>query len=524
MSREASLDDRSRSAVLSRLPENWRLPIGRLVVAWVCLIGLTHRDWATMADKWWNVSTYNHVLFVPLIVGWLVWIRRHEIVQLTPAPWWPGLVATAGALFLWLLGSIAGVNSASQLGAVAALQASLITLLGPRIAAAMLFPLGFMLFLVPFGDEILPALQMITAELVIAFTHWSGIPAVIDGVFIDTPVGLFEVAEECSGVKFLVAMLALGALVAHTCFSSWKRRAVFLAAAVILPILANGVRAWGTIYIAQSQGIQFAEGFDHIFYGWVFFALVVIVLLASAWRWFDRSPDDLGPDITAIENSQLLAELSRWTAGGNTALTAILVLGLMFALWATLASSVEARTPEQIAFPTVPGWERVDYTPAVSWEPRAAGADHRLLGRYRNAAGQEVDVFVAIYSAQGEGRDASAAGEGALRPATPWRWLSPGVSRPTARADYLLAYGSVKRLAETSYRSGDLTTGSNARLKLSTMRSRLLLQPKPTILTILSVEGEEGAHSARDPAEAIAAFRSALNDQGKWVDRIAGIQ
>ncbi len=520
MPREAAFRNWRSAAWLDRIPQMWRVPLVRICLAWAGLIGLTLRDWATMADKWWNISTYNHVLFVPIIVGWLVWTRRAELARLEPAPWWPGMAAIAGSLFLWLLGFIAGANSASQLGAVFMLLASVVTLLGPRVSAAMAFPLGFMLFLVPFGDELVPALQMITAKLVIQLTHLSGIPAVIEGVFIDTPAGLFEVAEACSGVKFLVAMIALGALVAHTCFRRWKRRALFLAAAIILPILANGVRAWGTIYIAQSQGIEFAAGFDHIFYGWIFFALVVFTLLTAAWRWFDRSPDDLGPDVAALERSPILAALSRLTMRGNGALGAILGLGLLASLWATLASGAEARLPESIALPAVPGWELVDYAPTAAWEPRAAGADHRLLGRYRSSAGQEVDVFIAVYSGQGEGREASAFGEGALTPDTAWRWLEPGISNARVRADYLLAFGRVKRLAETSYRSGNLTTGSAARLKLRAMQSRLLLRREPTILAILSAEQTEGQATA----QSIAAFRKSMGDEGEWMDRIAGLR
>jgi exosortase len=163
---------------------------------------------------------------------------------------------------------------------------------------------------VPFGDEIVPALQAITAEMAVALTHVSGIPATIDGVFIDTPAGLFEVAEACSGVKFLVAMVALGTLVAHLCFASWRRRVPFMAAAVIVPVLANGVRAWGTIYIAQSQGVEFAAGFDHIVYGWIFFALVMVAVLGASWGFFDRSPDDPLIDVAAIEASPLLARLA----------------------------------------------------------------------------------------------------------------------------------------------------------------------------------------------------------------------
>src|SRR5690606_8601613 len=122
-------------------------------------------------------------------------------------------------------------------------QLAVLGLLGPRVAAAVLFPLAYMLFLVPFGDELIPALQMVTAKLAVALTHASGIPAQVDGIFIDTPVGLFRVAEACSGVKFLVAMIALGTLVAHLCFASSRRRAVFMAAAIMVPVLANGVRA-----------------------------------------------------------------------------------------------------------------------------------------------------------------------------------------------------------------------------------------------------------------------------------------
>jgi len=216
----------------------------------------------------------------------------------------------AGGALAWLTGTSLGINTASQLGAVMLLQASVVLILGPRAAAGLLFPLAYMLFLVPFGDELVPALQAMTADMAVALTHASGIPATIDGVFIDTPVGLFEVAEACSGVKFLVAMIALGTLVAHLCFASWKRRALFMAAAMIVPVLANGVRAWGTIYIAQSQGIEFAAGFDHIVYGWIFFALVMIGVLGTSWRFFDRSPDDPLIDADAIEASPLLARLA----------------------------------------------------------------------------------------------------------------------------------------------------------------------------------------------------------------------
>jgi exosortase A len=292
-------------------PEAWRTPLLRLSLAWMGLVALAWSDWSEMARQWWDASTYNHILLVPPILVWLVRQRWSELAKLAPQAWWPGLLLFVGGLLGWLGGTAAGINTASQLGAVVMLQGAVAALLGPRVVAGLLFPLGYMFFLVPFGDEMVPALQAVTAEMAVALTHASGIPAVIDGVFIDTPAGLFEVAEACSGVKFLVAMVALGTLVAHLCFASWKRRALFMLAAVVVPVLANGVRAWGTIYIAQSQGIEFAAGFDHIVYGWIFFAVVMAIVLGASWRFFDRSPDDPLIDAAALEASPLLARLAR---------------------------------------------------------------------------------------------------------------------------------------------------------------------------------------------------------------------
>lgn len=510
----------ARELLISRIRAAWRGPLARLALAWLALVLLTARDWLTMVEKWWTISTYNHVLFVPLIIGWLVWNRRRELAELSPRAWWPGLVLLGGALFLWLLGTLASFNSASQLGAVLALQSVVLATLGPRVATGLLFPLGYMLFLVPFGDELVPALQMITADIVIWLTHLSGIPAVIDGVFIDTPVGLFEVAEACSGVQFLVAMLALGVLIAQTCFRRWLRRAAFLVFALALPILANGVRAWGTIYIAQFQGIEFAEGFDHIVYGWVFFAFVVAVLLAVSWRWFDRDPEEASIDPEALRRSALLGRLERASLAPNTALGGVLAIAVAFGLWASFAARAEAPMPPQIALPEVPGWERVAYEPAIAWEPRASGAAHRLMARYRNAAGDEVDVFYALYPAQDDTRDASAYGEGALVPGTPWRWVEPGHGSAEANRDVLLAHGELVRLAETSWRTGDLTTGSAARFKLATMRDRLLLRRRPTMTLILSVEERPVPEAAR----IVDQFAAAMGDRGAWMDRAAGLR
>ena len=497
----------------------WRAALTRLSVVWCALIAVFFSDWSSMADQWWNISTYNHILLIPVIVAWLVWQRLQGLMRVEPAVWWPGLLLVAGAAMIWLVGAFSGLSAARQLGAVALLVGSTAAILGIRASTALAFPLGYMLFLVPFGDVLVPSLQMITARIAIWLVGLTGIPATIDGVFINTPVALFEVAEACSGVRFLVAMIAFGVLVANVCFVSWQRRTAFLAVCVVVPILANGVRAWATIFAAQFIGVEVATGFDHIIYGWVFFALVLTLIIWVSWRFFDRPVGDAFVDADRINQSPLLTGLADMRIGLAPLVTGIALIVAGSQAWAYAADRLEAEMPGRIYLPEVQGWHRVDYAPAVWWEPRARGADHRLLGRYADKQGREVDVFFALYASQREGNEAGGFGQGALMPESQWSWQSPGPAMGAAKSDRLYAGGNVERLALTWYRTGDLLTGSNARLKAAILQDKLALRARPVTVLILSAEERKGK-SAED---AIAAFRSAIGPTGEWMDRVAGI-
>jgi exosortase A len=491
----------------------------QLAAVWLTLLAIFSYDWAAMFDQWWNSSTFNHILLIPLIIGWLVQQRLDQLAKLESRNWWPGLVLFGGAVLLWVLGAAAGLAVIRQLGAVGVLIASALAILGPRVGAGLAFPLGYMLLLVPFGDELVPALQMITAKITIALVHLSGIPAVIDGVFINTPAGLFEVAEACSGVKFLIAMFAFGVLVANVCFVSWWRRLAFMPLSLVVPVLANGLRAWGTIFAAQFVGVEKAAGIDHIIYGWVFFGIVIALTLALAWKWFDRASDAPLIDADAINASPLLARLEAMATRPAIAIVLLALLLLGGKLWVAQADALAAPLPKQIFLAPVSGWQQIDYKPREAWQPRATGAEHRLLGRYADARGNQVDVFYALYAAQGPGRKASGFGEGALTPESGWSWHSAGPAVANAKSDRLVALHTA-RIAETYYRSGNLLTGSASRLSLGTMQSRLLLRARPTVLLILSAEERPG----RSAADALNAFRQSAGPLDQWIDRTAQLR
>ena len=345
-----------RTALLSRLPDDWQMPFMRLVTAWVVLLLLFLPTWAEMAHQWWNISTYNHILLVPAIIAWLVSLRLRELTLLEPQAWWFGLVPMSAFLLAWLLGDSAGLNIVAQGAVVGMLASSVILLLGPRVFAALLFPMAFLFFLVPFGDEIIPALQQVTAKLCVALIHMSGVPATIDGIYIDTPAGLFRVAEACSGVKFLIAMTALSTLVAHLGFRSWPKRIVFMVFATALSVIGNGVRAWGTVYIAQYQGMEFAAGFDHIVYGWVFFAVLMTAALGAGWRFFDRPADDVFIDAAGLNDSTFMAILDRFSGRGWHVLCVFGLIVLTVVGWSSAARTLDQPAPLRIDFQDAQGW------------------------------------------------------------------------------------------------------------------------------------------------------------------------
>ncbi len=477
---------------------NWTRQLTTLAAVIIAILTLFSSDALAMADQWWNSSTYQHCLFILPITAWLIWQRRAEVAPIAPAAWAPGLILLAAAALAWLVGEAGGASLIRHAALIAMIQASVLTILGPAVTRALLFPLFYLVFLIPFGDEFVPLLQTVTAKIVIALVHLSGLKAQIDGVFITTDAGWFEVAEACSGVKFLVAMIAYGALVANVCFKSWARRAAFMALCLVAPVLANGVRAFATIYAAHLTSVETATGFDHIVYGWFFFAIVMVLVVLAGWRFFDRQLGEPWLPGYRPMNFRVAARLP-------VAFAAIGVASLPVVWIATVVAAGRAELPHAVDLPQVPGWTRIGIT-GVPWYPRFDGADHRLFGRYGDGKGHEVDIAVALYGWQGHGREVIAFGQGAADPEGKWKWSANLPAPPGGKAERIMGPAKLARTAFTYYVLGGTTTGDTMTVKLTTLGARLIGGDQRAAVLILSAEDRPG----KPAREALDAFAAAL--------------
>jgi len=484
----------------------WQRHLGALALLSAAILVIFWRDAADMAGIWWHSSTFTHCLLMVPMIGWLVSQRIDLLRPLTPTFWWPALVWMAGAGLVWLVGEAAGVGLFRQLGLLLMLQGAVGAALGEKLVRGLLFPLGYALLLVPFGEELVPLLQTFTAHISVFLLHLSGISAEMEGVFITTPAGFFEVAEECSGVNFLVAMLAYAVFAAHLCFKSWTRRIVFVAAALATTILANALRAYGTMVAAEIWGIEAAGGIDHIFYGWIFFGLVIAIVMLVAWRWFDRPANDVAVYVTGLGGTP------RFAGSAKAVLPMAIAIPLVFAGWAWLVGGRAAPLPETMTVEPPRGWS-VASAEGMAWTPRFDGADQRLLRHFVDAEGRRVTVAIGGYERQAEGREVVAFGQGAVDPDGQWAWSASLHSVEGAKTERLLHPGPVLRAAATWYVVGGAVTGDPRRAKLAGLKARLLGSEPRALSLIISSEERRGGRDAIEDFVSASGGAKAMADR-----------
>jgi len=279
------------------------------------------------------------------------------------------------------------------------IPALVLALAGRDVARALAFPLAFLLLAVPVGDAFIPRLMDWTADFTVATLRLTGIPVYREGTSFSIPSGNWSVVEACSGLRYLIASVTVGVLYAYLNYRKLWKRLFFIGLAVLVPLAANGVRAYLIVMIGHLSGMKLAVGIDHLIYGWIFFGLVMLLLFWLGLFWRDpvrrAADEEVVPRRAAPSSSAALA---------GSAVAALAIA----AAWPLYAAHLE-RANGAIGAPVLArpagaaGWSS-ETLPLTDWRPRYSGAAASSFEVYRKGD-RAVALYVGYYRGQRKGAE-----------------------------------------------------------------------------------------------------------------------
>lgn len=254
----------------------WLVVCGAFLAAYLPAVTNLVRAWSQSEDH-----SYGFAI-VPL-AAYLVWSRRAVLRETPVRGSWVGLLVATGSLALYLAAAKGGVQTLVSLSMVFFLWGAVIFLFGFALFRACLFPLLFLLLMVPVPSQITALLTIPLQLLVTKVSIWLaaliGTPVYSEGNIINLPRGSFEVVQACSGLRSIMTMLTLGALIAFLTLRSTALRVVLFLSAVPIAIAVNILRVFTLIATFHFLGLDLSQGPIHTVLGLAVFGMALGLFL-----------------------------------------------------------------------------------------------------------------------------------------------------------------------------------------------------------------------------------------------------
>ena len=339
---------------------------------------------------WMGSNTYTHGMFVIPISLYFIYQRWPFVLASVPKPSYFTVIPMLLLQALWLLGYAADIELFKHAAIFGMLPCFIIMFFGWSIARVLWFPLIFIVFAIPIGEELIPYFQVITADISVKLLQLTGVPIYRDGLFITIPEGSFEVAEACSGIRFFIACIFMGVIISYVNYKVIWKRVAFLAFSVVLPIIANGIRVYGTIMVGHLIDMKYVSAADHLVYGWGFFAFIVLILVTSSRLGADQV-DERAEGVAIGPSGELLMH-DNW-AHQNWILIAVLSMLPILLTYATYNMSPKEKSFITLDISNQPGQTspELDY---ASWVPQFVKPTFVHLGYVNDS----FDYYVAGYA------------------------------------------------------------------------------------------------------------------------------
>jgi exosortase C (VPDSG-CTERM-specific) len=254
-------------------------------------------------------EVHSYVLLIPLVTAYLISIRWHILSRELSSAWGFAAVlalAGGGALFVSQYFTGLGKNDYFTLMALSFVSfviAGAFLFLGRKWAQSAMFPLFFLLFMIPLPEATVDFLENASKQASAEVANWlflmSGTPFLRAGTIFELPGITITVAKECSGIRSSLVLVITSLLAANMFLRTTWRRAALVAAVIPLGLLRNGFRILVISLLCVHIGPEMIHSVIHRRGGPVFFVLSLVPLFVMLWL-FRRSEMKRQADTASI--------------------------------------------------------------------------------------------------------------------------------------------------------------------------------------------------------------------------------
>lgn len=255
----------------------WQIAVLASLSLWLYARTLAH-----LVGQWWHDPNFSHGFFVPLFSAYVIWQERDRLRRIPVKPTWLGLAIVAFALSVLIVGQLGAELFLARVSLLFLAAGLIVLFLGWKFLRALAFPLAFLLLMIPIPtiifNQITFPLQLLASRIAGEILPLFSVPVLRQGNEIILPSMALEVAEACSGIRSLMSLLTLAIIYGYLIEKRLAVRWLLALASIPIAVAANSVRIIGTGLLVQYWDPDKAEGFFHLFSGWLIFVVSLLML------------------------------------------------------------------------------------------------------------------------------------------------------------------------------------------------------------------------------------------------------
>lgn len=268
----------------------WRMPALMIpIVGIACVLCgfLFYKNLNFLFTMWFNKAEYSHGVMIPFISAFLIWQRKNVLERMPFTGSLGGIGLTLLGLMLIILGELSTLIILINYAMIIVVMGLFLAFMGWQAFRIVLVPLLLLFFMIPlpgflyetFSDR----MQLLSSGIGVWIIRLFGTSVYLEGNVIDLGSMKLQVAEACSGLRYMFPLATLGFIVGYFYNDKMWKRIIVVLSSIPIAIFMNSVRIAIIGVLADHGNHLLIEGFSHYFEGWFVFMACIMILIGEMW-------------------------------------------------------------------------------------------------------------------------------------------------------------------------------------------------------------------------------------------------